>query len=416
MALPPRRSRPRVRRAEAGPRPTRRRNYHHRFPETCIFQSVLPSFHTRVDVGGFAKRVSGHVSCHPPPVPRPPTCERALFWKQPEALWSLGWRVEWVAVLRRPLSLAVRPFLQAGLGRAGDSVSKVAGASASWRGVQALGRPCAAWGRDVCSGSQFPGKAREGLWGPVLALPSSSVRDPPSQNPAGPPQFRGSSAGPWLRGGHRPVRLAPGWSWAPPSSAGLFSLQVSEVASPPRCSWRSASCSVSWRQWPVFVGVPALSACCVPPRRLWPRPPFQLCKVSKMPRAAVALQWPSRLWAPSLARSSPSFSNPQRLRLPREARPEPQPSLLRGQTSVQPSLVRVTSPRLSGACPQRPQHPTCSGKHAGAEPPSCFCRHLPWAHARSRAWMGEGPGCISAARAGGRPLLSPTPSQCGCNV
>lgn len=211
MALPPRRSRLRVRRAEAGPWPTRRRNYHHRFPETCIFQSVLPSFHTRVDVGGFAKRVSGHVSCHPPPAPRPPACERALFWKQPEALWSLGWRVEWVAVLRRPLSLAVRPFLQAGLGRVGDSVSKVAGASASWWGVQALGRPCAAWGRGVCSGSQFPGKAREGLWGPVLALPSSGVRDPPSRNPAGPPQFRGSSAGPgsvvatvpcaWLRAG-----------------------------------------------------------------------------------------------------------------------------------------------------------------------------------------------------------------------
>ena len=73
-------------------------------PETCILRSVLRSFHTRVDGGGFAKRESGHVSCHPPPAPLPPTCgERELFWKQPEALWSLGWRAGWVAVLRRPL-------------------------------------------------------------------------------------------------------------------------------------------------------------------------------------------------------------------------------------------------------------------------------------------------------------------------
>lgn len=105
-----------------------------------------------------------------------------------------------------------------------------------------------------------------------------------------------------------------------------------------------------------------LASVVCPPRRLWPSPPFSCARFPKC-LAQLALQWPSRLWAPSLARSSPSFSNPQRLRLPREARPEPQPSLLRGQTSVQPSLVRVTSPRLSGACPQRPQHPTCSGKH-----------------------------------------------------
>lgn len=166
------------------------------FPETCILQSVLPSFHTHVDVGGFAKRVSGHVSCHPPPAPRPPTCgERALFWKQPEALWSLGWRVEWVAVLRRPLLLAVRPFPQAGLGRAGDSVSKVAGASA-----------CVQPGAGVCVlGRSFLG--RLGRASGVLSLHCpvrvSGTLPPETQ------QGRRSSAG-----AVRP--LAP---WRPPSRA-----------------------------------------------------------------------------------------------------------------------------------------------------------------------------------------------------
>ena len=305
----------------------------------------------------------------------------------------------------------------------------MAGTSASWWGVWALGRPCAARGGGVCSGSRFPGKAREGLWGPVLALPSSGVRDPPSRNPPGPPQFRGSSAGPWLRGGHRPVRLALGWSRAPPSSAGLSSLQVSEVASPPRCSRRSASCRVSWGQCQVFAGVPAsfpfqrapglVSVLCAP-HDACGRAHRSSC--ARFPKCLVqlALQWPSRLWAPSPARSSPSFSNPQRLRLPREARPEPQPSLLLGQTSVQASLVRVPSPRLSAVCPQRPQHPTCPGKHSARW---CLPSHPPASAGTSPrprpaagAWMGEGPGCISAARAGGRPPRPPTPTGVGATA
>lgn len=288
----------------------------------------------------------------------------------------------------------------------GWCLSFLVGSPGTGEAVCSLGQGCVFW----------VAVSWEGSGGPLGSCPCTAQFG--CQRPSLPKPSRAAAVlreqcGPRLRGGHRPVRLAPGWSRAPPSSAGLFSLRVSEVASPPQCSWRSASCSVSWRQWPVFVGVPALSACRVPPRRLWPSPPFQLCKVSKMPRAAVALQWPSRLWAPLQARSSPSFSNPQRLRLPREARPEPQPSLLHGQTSVQPSLVRVTSPRLSGACPQRPQHPTCSGKHAGAEPPSCSCRHLPWAHARSRRGWGRGQAASQQRGREAGPSSPPHPASVG---
>ena len=55
--------------------------------------------------------------------PHPPIAfrEREVLWKQPEALWSLGWRVGGWPCWRGSCDW---PFLQAVLGRAGAAFSR----------------------------------------------------------------------------------------------------------------------------------------------------------------------------------------------------------------------------------------------------------------------------------------------------